>query len=136
MYLLIGSSANAQSEDVTLIFQRPWLGAGDYYNARINNGGKEVCLIDSDSDKIVSCSTNVNAGEINIKVSNFRGSDFNYVIDVIKEKTYTLVIYDRNNHLIDIILNKMNLVKNKVEESENFNRMSFKIQVISIEDKK
>ena len=132
IFLSIGSFANAQSEDVILIFKKPFLGLGDYYTARINIGDKEVCALDSDTNKTASCSTKVNAGEINIKISSFRGSDFNYVIDVIKDKTYTLVIYERNNQSMDIIWSHMNLVKNKVEESEDFSRFSFKTQVISI----
>jgi hypothetical protein len=134
-FLSIGSFANAQSEDVTLIFKRPFLGLGDYYTARINVGDKEVCALDSNSEKIVSCLTKVNSGEISIKVSSLRGSEFKYVIDVLKGKTYTLVIYERNNQYMDIMWSNIGLVKNKVKESDDYKRgiYSFKIQVISVE---
>ena len=124
--------ANAQTEDVTLVFKRPFIGAGDWHTSKISINGKEVCALDSDSDKIVSCTTRVRAGEIAIKVTSARGSDFNYVIDVVKGKTYTLVVYVRNMQSEDMIWSNMNLIQNKVDESEDYNRMSFKTQVISI----
>lgn len=134
-FLSIGTLANAQFEDVTLIFKRPFLGLGDYYTARISVGEKEVCALDSDSEKIVSCLTKVNSGEISLKVSSSRGSEFNYVIDVLKNKTYTLIVYERNNQYMDIMWSNMSIVKNKLKESDDYKRgiYSFKIQVISVE---
>lgn len=132
----IGSLANAQSEDATLIFKRPYAGSssrgGDWHTAKISIGEKEICSLDSDFDKISSCFTNVNAGEIVIKVSSSRGSDFYYAIDVMKDKTYTFVVYVRNSQIEDMIWSNMNLIKNKAPESENYNKISFKTQVISI----
>jgi hypothetical protein len=134
--LLFLSAAYAQTGDVTLVFKRPYIGAGDSHISKISINGKEVCSFESTTDKIAICTTNVNAGELAIKVTSIRGSDFDYVIDVEKNKIYTLVVYIRNIQTNDLIYSQMNLVKNKAKENEEFNNMSFKAQVISIENKK
>lgn len=126
--------AQADNE-ATLVFTRTWEGAGDNYASRIFINGEESCVLDSDSDKIVSCTKKVKAGEVSIKVTSARGSDFLYVIDVQKSKTYTIVVYVRNLQTTDLIWSTMSkkLIKNKAPESQDYNRMSFKTQVIAID---
>jgi len=132
----IAGISNAQLDNsATLIFKRPWLGAGDYYESKIFINGVEACILETDNEKIVSCALKVTPGEVTIKLTSSRGSDYNYVIDINKNKIYTLIVYVRNIQTDDLIWTTMSkpLIKNKVVESDEYGKMSFKTQVISID---
>jgi len=138
----IAGISNAQLDNsATLIFKRPWSGAGapwgasDYYESKIFINGVEACILETNSEKIVSCTLKVAPGEVTIKLTSSRGSDYNYVIDINKNKIYTLIVYVRNIQTDDLIWTTMSkpLIKNKVVESDEYGKMSFKTQVISID---
>jgi hypothetical protein len=93
IFLSIGCFANAQSEDVTLIFKRPGADPNVIYTAKININGKDVCNLDSDRLLTLSCSYKVDAGEVSIKIGSRFRNDFEYLIDVQKNKTYTFIVY-------------------------------------------
>lgn len=138
VFLLSISTVNAQSDDVTLVFKRPFanlLGDG-FYDTKITVNGNDACVLNNSASKIQSCTYKVNAGEVRVVVSTSRGTDYENVFDAIKGKTYTLVVYMRNFQMIDMLWEEIssNIITNKAKEKESsdFNSFSYKALVISI----
>jgi len=130
-------AANAQTEDVKLVFKRPIpeFTNPQYHDARIEVNGIKVCVLELDSNtKIATCEYKVNAGEVKIKISSRFGDDYNYVIDLLIGKTYTLVVYPIISQSWDLnwsIISE-SLVTNKIPELPEYSRFTFKTRVISI----
>lgn len=127
--------ANAQTEDSTLVFKRPYLYTGDFFEARIDVNGVRACTMDSEhGTKIVTCEHKVKAGEIAIKTSTSREGSYEYIIDVEKGKTYTLAVYKMNLQAWDLVFSTISetLIKNKAKPQPEYSQATFKVQVISI----
>jgi hypothetical protein len=147
IFWCVSTSSFSQLDDnVTLVFKRPWVGAGDNHLSKISINGIAACTLDSESDYMVSCSHKVVAGETKIEITSIRGTPYQYIIDTQKGKTYTLVVYLRNVQTNDLIWSTIGsrLAKNKAPELPpetiinefnpgGYSRMSFKTQVISID---
>jgi hypothetical protein len=138
VFLSLLGTANAQKEDATLVFKRPFanfIGDG-FYDTKISVNGKEACVINSSTSKIELCTQKVNAGEVKVIVSTTRGTDYENIFDVVQGKTYTLVVYMRNFQMIDMLWEEIssNIIANKAKdkESSDFNAFSYKALVISI----
>ena len=134
LLLTISTSAMAD-ESVTLIFKRPHISAmREMDKTKVTVNGSIVCDIDSDTAKIQTCETKVNEGEIKVTISSWRGSDYDYVIDVSKNKTYTFAVYLRSMQDYNLLCTAIGeaLATSKVPELENYNRGTYKVQLISI----
>jgi hypothetical protein len=134
--LLTVISVYAMADDnVTLIFKRPHMPAmREMDKTKITVNGNAVCDMDSDTFKLQTCTTKVSEGEINVRVSSWRGSDYDYVIDVSKNKTYTFVVYLRTMQAYNLLYTAIGeaLATSKVPELEDYNRATYKVQLISI----
>lgn len=134
MFAVVGV-ASSQTEDVTLVFKRPHIPEmREMDTTKITVNGILVCAIDSDSSNTQTCSTKVNEGEIKIKISSWRGGDYDYAIDVSKNKTYTFAVYLRSIQSLNLIITAISeaLATNKISELDDSNRSTYKVQLISI----
>jgi hypothetical protein len=133
---LTAINASAMADDnVNLIFKRPYFSdMRDIDKTKITINGNVVCDVNSDTVKIQTCATKVNEGEIKVKISTWRGSDYDYVIDVSKNKTYTFAVYMRSRQDYDLLCTTIgsSLAISKVPELENYNKATYKVQLISI----
>ena len=134
--LLTAASASALADDsVTLIFKRPYFAdMRDIDKTKITVNGNILCDINSDTVKIQTCVTKVNEGEVKVTISTWRGSEYDYVVDVLKNKTYTFAVYMRNRQDYDLLCTTIGstLAISKVQELENYNKATYKVQLISI----
>lgn len=134
--LLTAASVSALADDsVTLIFKRPYFSdMRDIDKTKITVNGNILCDINSDTVKIQTCVTKVNEGEIKVTISTWRGSEYDYVIDVSKNKTYTFAVYMRSRQDYDLLCTTIGsaLAISKVQELETYNKATYKVQLISI----
>jgi hypothetical protein len=132
---LISYSANAQSNEVTIIIKHP-LFANETAQVSINDEQPIVMETVFGAGEMVEISKKVNSGLVKIETSHWKRSNSNYInkFEVQSGKTYTVVMYTMANQIMDVIFSTMQdgLIKNIEPEKTTYGNWTVKNQVINV----